>query len=104
MLGPGRVERLSAILAGDVVSRKKPDPEIYELAARTLRIEPGRCVVIEDSRNGLLAAKSAGMWCIITKSCYTQAEDFTEADAVYPELGDPPEVQVTIRDLQRVGA
>jgi HAD superfamily hydrolase (TIGR01509 family) len=104
MLGPERAGHFAAILAGDMVSRKKPDPEIYELAARTLRIDPGRCVVVEDSRNGLLAAKQAGMWCIITKSCYTRAENFSEADAVYAELGDPPDVQVTLRDLQRIGA
>jgi len=104
MLGPERVRHFAAILAGDVVSRKKPDPEIYQLAARTLGIEPRECVVVEDSRNGLLAAEQAGMWCIITKSCYTQDEDFSEADAVYPELGDPPNVRVAIGDLQRIGA
>jgi HAD superfamily hydrolase (TIGR01509 family) len=103
MLGPERVRHLQAILAGDVVSRKKPDPEIYLLARDTLKVEPRKCVVVEDSRNGLLAAKAAGMRCIITTSCYTQDEDFSEADAVYTELGDPPDVQVTIRDLERLG-
>ena len=104
MLGEGRMERFAAILAGDVVSRKKPDPEIYLLARDTLRLDPRQCVVVEDSRNGLLAAKSAGMWCIITKSCYTQDEDFSEADAVYPDLGEPPNPRVTVRDLKRFGA
>jgi HAD superfamily hydrolase (TIGR01509 family) len=104
MLGPERTGHLATILAGDVVSRKKPDPEIYLLAARTLRLDPKHCVVVEDSRNGLLAAKAAGMWCIITKSCYTQEEDFSEADAVFFELGDPPGVQVGIEALQQLGA
>jgi beta-phosphoglucomutase-like phosphatase (HAD superfamily) len=45
--------------------------------------------VIEDSRNGLLAAKAAGMRCLVTKSCYTQHEDFSEADGVVSSLGDP---------------
>ena len=104
MLGEKRVGRFAAILAGDVVSRKKPDPEIYLLARDTLQVDPRECVVVEDSRNGLLAAKAAGMWCIITKSCYTEGEDFSEADAVYPDLGDPPKLRVSIEDLERLGA
>jgi HAD superfamily hydrolase (TIGR01509 family) len=102
MLGAERVRHFDAILAGDVVSRKKPDPEIYLLARDTLGVDPRQCVVVEDSRIGLLAAKAAGMWCLVTKSCYTQDEDFSEADAVYPDLGDPPEPRVTVQDLNRL--
>jgi HAD superfamily hydrolase (TIGR01509 family) len=99
MLGSERRKSFSAILAGDVVSKKKPDPEIYKLAEKTLKVEPAECVVVEDSRNGLLAAKAAGMRCIITKSGYTGGEDFTEADAVYLELGDEPGPVVRLADL-----
>ena len=102
MLGAERRKHFVAILAGDVVSKKKPDPEIYHLAQKTLGLRPSQCVVVEDSRNGLLAAKTAGMLCIITKSGYTGGEDFTEADAVYPELGDPPEVRVTVTELKKL--
>lgn len=102
LLGPERAGRFGAILAGDVVARKKPDPEIYLLAGKTLGLRPEECLVVEDSRIGLLAAKAAAMRCIITRSCYTQKEDFTEADGVYSELGDPPSVYVTIRDLKRL--
>ena len=77
------------ILAGDVVTRKKPSPEIYHLATQRLGLKPGECVVIEDSRNGLLAAKGAGMRCVITQNAYTAAEDFSEADLVLDCLGDP---------------
>ncbi len=101
LLGEARHRRFAAIFAGDVVSRKKPDPEIYELAARRLGLAAAECVVIEDSRNGLLAAKGAGMRCVITISGYTGDEDFSEADAVYPELGDPPAVHVTLEDVLR---
>jgi HAD superfamily hydrolase (TIGR01509 family) len=104
MLGEERVAHFHAILAGDVVSRKKPDPEIYLLARETLEVDPRQCLVVEDSRNGLLAAKAAGMWCIVTKSCYTQDEDFSEADAVYPDLGDPPDPRVTVRGLKGLGS
>ena len=49
------------VLAGDVVSRKKPDPEIYLLALEKTGLAPDECVVIEDSRNGVLAANAANM-------------------------------------------
>jgi HAD superfamily hydrolase (TIGR01509 family) len=87
LLGSERAGKFSFILAGDVVNRKKPDPEIYKMAAEKIRYKPAECLVIEDSRNGLLAAKAAGMNCIITKSAYTGREDFSEADAVMDELG-----------------
>ncbi len=75
------------ILAGDIVKAKKPDPEIYNLAKERLAVSPSNCVVIEDNRNGLLAAKAAGMRCIITVNSYTQNEDFTGADLVVTSLG-----------------
>ena len=53
-------------------------------------MQPERCVVIEDSHIGLAAAKAAGMVCIVTKSGYTENEDFAKADAVFPSIGDPP--------------
>lgn len=101
LLGDARHRRFAAIFAGDIVSRKKPDPAIYELAAQRLRLAAAECVVLEDSRNGLLAAKGAGMRCVITISSYTSDEDFSEADAVYPKLGDPPAVHVTLEDVLR---
>jgi HAD superfamily hydrolase (TIGR01509 family) len=48
---------------GDVVPKKKPAPDIYLLAAKELRVRPERCVVVEDSRIGLGAARAAGMTC-----------------------------------------
>jgi HAD superfamily hydrolase (TIGR01509 family) len=102
MLGAPRRAHFGAILAGDVVSRKKPDPEIYNLAMERLRLRPLECVVIEDSRNGLLAAKAAGTHCVVTTNGYTEAEDFATADLIVPELGDPPNVNVTLRMLKDI--
>ncbi|KAI3931443.1 hypothetical protein MKX01_040360 [Papaver californicum] len=90
LLGPERAEKIT-IFAGDVVPLKKPDPAIYRLAASTLGVEPSSCVVVEDSGIGLAAAKAAGMTCIVTKSGYTSDEDFSNADAVFDCIGDPPE-------------
>ncbi|MBN1974091.1 MAG: HAD-IA family hydrolase, partial [Sedimentisphaerales bacterium] len=80
----------------------KPDPEIYNLALKTLVLKPDECVVVEDSRNGLLAAKAAGMHCVVTTNGYTENEDFSEADMVVPELGDPPNVNVTINTILNI--
>jgi len=101
MLEEKRRERF-LLLAGDIVPRKKPDPAIYALAGERLGVAPEECVVVEDSRNGLIAARAAGMRCVITRSCYTQGENFREADAVYQELGDPPGAHVRLSDLLRL--
>lgn len=85
LLGAGRAAKIR-IFAGDVVPRKKPDPAIYTLAAETLGLDPARTVVIEDSHIGLLAAKAAGMACIVTVSTYTAGEDFSRADRVVADL------------------
>lgn len=102
MLGPDRKKHFEFILAGDIVSNKKPDPEIYELAKKQLDLPSSECVVIEDSRNGLMAAKEAGMYCVVSKSHYTRSEDFSEADLVLDELGDPPGKYVGLEDLVKV--
>jgi HAD superfamily hydrolase (TIGR01509 family) len=104
LMGPARRKRFDIVLAGDVVKKKKPDPEIYNLAKQRLGLDGRECVVIEDSRNGLLAAIGAGMHCLITTSTYTQDEDFREAARVVPELGDPPRVLVTLDDLAAIAA
>jgi HAD superfamily hydrolase (TIGR01509 family) len=102
LLGPERKSHFAAIFAGDVVSKKKPDPEIYNLAAQKLNLDPSRCVVVEDSRNGFLAAQAAGMNCIVTTNGYTEREDFSGADLIVSELGDPPNIQVTLEDLKNI--
>ncbi len=98
MLGEGRQEHFK-IFAGDMIEKKKPAPDIYNLAKTEMGLNAKDCVVIEDSRNGLLAAKAAEMKCLVTKSSYTRDEDFSEADKVVDELGDPPAVKISIREL-----
>jgi HAD superfamily hydrolase (TIGR01509 family) len=86
-----------AVFAGDVVPRKKPAADIYLLALRELRVTAGRAVVIEDSRNGLLAAVGAGVTCLVTVNDYTRDEDFREAAVVVTSLGDPgPDAEHTV--------
>jgi HAD superfamily hydrolase (TIGR01509 family) len=80
-----------AVFAGDAVGAKKPDPAIYELALEQLGISAPDAIVIEDSRNGLLAAVGAGLRCVVTLSGYTGDEDMSQAVLVVTSLGDPGE-------------
>lgn len=84
------------VLAGDVVPRKKPVPDIYLLALDRLGAEPDAVVVVEDSRNGLLAATGAGLRCLVTVNGYTEREDFSEAALVVSSLGDPEGERTTV--------
>jgi len=88
-VGVDRAERFDVVLAGDVVPNKKPAPDIYMLAIERLRSVPTDTLVIEDSRNGLLAATAAGLRCVLTVNAYTEEEDNSEAILVISSLGDP---------------
>ncbi|WIA23378.1 hypothetical protein OEZ85_000140 [Tetradesmus obliquus] len=101
MLGD-KVASIMRVFAGDVVPKKKPDPAIYLLAAKELGVNPARCVVVEDSRIGLQAAKAAGMTCVVTKSSYTQNEDFGSADAVHDCIGEAGEERFSLADLSKM--
>jgi HAD superfamily hydrolase (TIGR01509 family) len=95
------------VFAGDIVPAKKPDPAIYQLTVDRLGLDKSDTLVIEDSRNGLLAATRAGLRCLVTVNGYTENEDFSEAALVVSELGDPgrPPVDVLAnRGAARPGA
>jgi HAD superfamily hydrolase (TIGR01509 family) len=77
------------VFAGDIVPAKKPDPAIYTMTVDRLGLDPAATLVVEDSRNGLLAATGAGLGCLVTVNGYTRDEDFGEALLVVSELGDP---------------
>ncbi len=87
--GPERADRFDLLLAGDVVASKKPAPDIYLLALERLGLSASEILVIEDSRNGLLAASGAGLRCVMTVNGYTEDEDDSEAILVVTSLGDP---------------
>jgi HAD superfamily hydrolase (TIGR01509 family) len=95
-VGPERASRFNLVLAGDCVARKKPAPDIYLLALERLEVAASGVLVIEDSRNGLLAAVGAGLHCLITVNGYTEQEDFSEATLVVSSLGDPGEKEIRV--------
>lgn len=68
--------RFQAVVSGDDVTRGKPDPAIYLLAAERLHTPPRRCVAFEDSPAGAQAALAAGMQCIVIPNGFTRAFPF----------------------------
>lgn len=76
------------IITGDMVSKGKPDPEIYTKAVDSLGIKAEECVVFEDGLNGVLSAKDAGCRVVAVPSYYTKDQDFSVADIIANSLGD----------------
>ena len=62
-----------------------------------MRLKPEECLVIEDSRNGVLAGKAAGMHVVATTNPYTEKEDLHEADIIVTCLGDPAGEKGTLK-------
>jgi HAD superfamily hydrolase (TIGR01509 family) len=77
------------VFAGDIVAHKKPAPDIYLKVLTDLDLDPGECLVVEDSGIGVDAAASAGLTVLVTVSAYTADDDFSRAAVVLPSLGDP---------------
>lgn len=72
----------SCILSGEEVENGKPAPDIYVETAKKLGIVPEECIVIEDSKNGVMAAKEAGMKCIGFKNINSGEQDLSKADYI----------------------
>lgn len=87
--GKAAGEVFEVIAAGDEVAAKKPAPDVYLLALERLGLPAVEALAFEDSRNGLLSARGAGLEVIVTPSAYTEGEDFTGAALVAPSLADP---------------
>lgn len=98
LMGPERAAKFQ-IFAGDMVKAKKPAPDVYNMAVDVMGLDKSKCVIVEDSHIGLGAAMAAGISCIVTKSSYTQNEDFTGADMIVEELGDDAATGVTLDTL-----
>ena len=79
----------AAIAAGDVVARKKPAPDVYCFVLETLGCAPGSSVAIEDSKNGIKAARAAGLPVLAAPSYYLKGDDFSLATGVLSDLGEP---------------
>jgi len=71
-----------ATVSGEEVEAGKPDPAIFLKAAQRVGVDPGHCLVIEDSYNGVTAAKNAGMTCIGFRNPNSGDHDLTRADKI----------------------
>ena len=60
----GILELFDAVADGNIVSKAKPDPDVFIIAAEMVNVKPGKCVVFEDAVAGVQAALNAGMMCI----------------------------------------
>jgi HAD superfamily hydrolase (TIGR01509 family) len=80
------------VVSGDEVARGKPAPDGFLIAARRLATDPERCLVVEDSRNGVLAGKAAGMTVAAVPGPTTKGQDFSPADLILPSLEALPKL------------
>jgi HAD superfamily hydrolase (TIGR01509 family) len=74
------------IVSREMITKFKPDPEGVKKVLSELQVAPEGCVVIEDSKRGLRAAKAAGVPCIVIPNRLTESEDYSEADVVAASL------------------
>jgi HAD superfamily hydrolase (TIGR01509 family) len=70
------------VSADELQGEGKPSPAIYLLTAERLGISPAACIAIEDSKNGVLSAKNAGMFCIGLRNGFNEEQDLSRADMV----------------------
>ena len=86
-----------AVVTGEDVTRGKPDPEVFLIAAKRLGVPPARCAVIEDAPPGIAAANAAGMTSVGLLSTGRKPDDLAAARIVVQSLGElSPQV---LRDL-----
>lgn len=84
------------VVTAEEISRGKPDPEMYLLAAKKLSIDPKNCIVFEDTISGIKSAHAAGMKVIAIATTHT-VDELTIADKIINSFGD-----VTIGDLRKL--
>ncbi|MGI9599304.1 MAG: HAD family hydrolase [Acidimicrobiales bacterium] len=86
----GLIDRFQFIATRDLVDRAKPWPDVFLAAAEGIQVDPSRCLVIEDSHNGVAAAKAAGMMCVAVPNPVTATTDLSAADLVLESLAELP--------------
>jgi HAD superfamily hydrolase (TIGR01509 family) len=92
----GIADCFGATVSSEEVAAGKPAPDVYLEVARRLGVDPHECTAIEDSHNGIRAAKAAGMRCVaIPNAHYPPGDAVAEADTVVDSLSElTPEVLV----------
>ncbi len=88
-LGEDGESWFEVIGAGDVVPAKKPAPDIYDYVLQKLNLSADACLAFEDSENGIRSSRGAGLKTIITVNGYTRDHNFSNAEIVLDNLGEP---------------
>ena len=78
----------SHIVSGEDFENSKPDPAIFNHAVLLSNCQKENCIVIEDSTNGIKAAKAAGIYCIGYDSPNSKLQDYSLADEVISDFSD----------------
>ncbi len=91
------------IVAGDDVTNRKPDPEVFTTALKELGAVAGEVVVIEDSAEGLKAARGAGLCCVVVVNGYTANHDLAGADLTLDGFGEPGAPAAVLADPRGTG-
>lgn len=76
------------LVSGEDFPNSKPHPAIFEHAAKLSGNSVDHCVVIEDSTNGILAAKAAGIYCVGYDSFNTKLQDYSKADKIIKDFSE----------------
>ena len=84
----GIAEYFNLFVSGEDLPHSKPNPDIYLKTAKLLNVAPCDCVVLEDSKNGTIAGKSAGMYCIAFDNPNSGNQDLTRADIIVKNISD----------------
>lgn len=84
----GIIDCFEVLVSGETVAHPKPAPDVFYEAAARMHTEPKNCVVIEDSANGVRAAKAAGMTCIALRNPDSGNQDLSPADYIVDALCD----------------
>lgn len=94
--GPAWRERFAAVVCAEDVQAKKPHPEVYQVVLQRLGVVPHEAFALEDSPNGLAAARAAGIPCGITRSVFFADARFEGAAWVQDDLETPQPVDLAV--------
>jgi HAD superfamily hydrolase (TIGR01509 family) len=87
--GPDWRRRFAVVCDAGSVTVKKPAPDVYQAVLKQLGVSAAACIALEDSANGLRAARAASIQTVVTPTAFTAHDDFSGALWVLPHLGDP---------------
>ncbi|MGH2772487.1 MAG: HAD-IA family hydrolase [Actinomycetota bacterium] len=85
----GGLKPFEVLVTGDQVVERKPDPEAFNLALERLDLGAGDVVIVEDSKNGVQAAKAAGCVCLAVQGEYADPAELQRAELVVDDFGEP---------------